>query len=79
MDEMKYDMCGAANVARNVAALGAKTTILGVIGDDESGRRVTDLLGSSGVDKVPESGFNHAVYLCEITIEKNKAKDGIDN
>ena len=41
---------GAANVARNVAALGAKTTILGVIGDDEPGRRVTDLLRSSGVD-----------------------------
>ena len=41
---------GAANVARNVAALGAKTTILGVIGDDEPGRHVTDLLKSSGVD-----------------------------
>jgi rfaE bifunctional protein kinase chain/domain len=41
---------GAANVARNVAALGAKTTILGVIGDDEPGHRVTDLLKSSGVD-----------------------------
>ena len=41
---------GAANVARNVAALGAKTTILGVIGDDESGRRVTELLKSSGVN-----------------------------
>ncbi|QWE22141.1 D-glycero-beta-D-manno-heptose-7-phosphate kinase [Polynucleobacter sp. AP-Jannik-300A-C4] len=41
---------GAANVARNVAALGAKTTILGVIGDDEPGRRVTDLLKSSSVD-----------------------------
>ena len=40
----------AANVARNVAALGAKTTILGVIGDDEPGRRVIDLLRSSGVD-----------------------------
>ncbi len=41
---------GAANVARNIAALGAKTTILGVIGDDEAGRRVSDLLKSSGVD-----------------------------
>ncbi|MBU3611306.1 D-glycero-beta-D-manno-heptose-7-phosphate kinase [Polynucleobacter sp. MG-27-Goln-C1] len=41
---------GAANVARNVAALGANTTILGVIGDDEPGNRVTELLKSSGVD-----------------------------
>ena len=41
---------GAANVARNVAALGAQTTILGVAGDDESGKRVIELLKSSGVD-----------------------------
>lgn len=41
---------GAANVARNVAALGAKTTLLGVVGDDESGKRVSELLQSSGVD-----------------------------
>jgi rfaE bifunctional protein kinase chain/domain len=41
---------GAANVARNVAALGAQTTILGVIGDDEPGRRVSELLKSSHVD-----------------------------
>jgi rfaE bifunctional protein kinase chain/domain len=30
---------GAANVARNVAALGAQAAMLGVIGDDEPGRR----------------------------------------
>jgi rfaE bifunctional protein kinase chain/domain len=41
---------GAANVARNVAALGAQTTILGVIGDDEPGRRVSELLKSSLVN-----------------------------
>ena len=41
---------GAANVARNVAALGANTTILGIVGDDEPGKRVIDLLKSSGVD-----------------------------
>jgi rfaE bifunctional protein kinase chain/domain len=41
---------GAANVARNVAALGAKTTILGVIGDDEAGRHVSELLKSCSVD-----------------------------
>ncbi len=41
---------GAANVARNVAALGGHATILGVIGDDEPGQRVTQLLPASGVD-----------------------------
>ena len=48
--KMDERLGGAANVARNVAALGAKTTILGVIGDDEPGNRVNELLKSSGVD-----------------------------
>ena len=41
---------GAANVARNVAALGAQTTILGIVGQDEPGERVINLLKSGGVD-----------------------------
>lgn len=41
---------GAANVARNVAALGANTTILGVIGEDEAGTRIGELLRQSGVN-----------------------------
>jgi len=41
---------GAANVARNVAALGAKTSLLGVVGVDEAGTRVSELLLASGVD-----------------------------
>lgn len=39
---------GAANVARNVAALGANTTILGVIGEDEAGTRLVSCLGRVG-------------------------------
>ena len=41
---------GAANVARNVAALGAQTTSLGIAGNDEPGKRVIELLKASGVD-----------------------------
>ncbi|MDZ4057893.1 MAG: D-glycero-beta-D-manno-heptose-7-phosphate kinase [Polynucleobacter sp.] len=41
---------GAANVARNVAALGANTTLLGVVGEDEAGNRISALLTQSGVN-----------------------------
>jgi D-glycero-beta-D-manno-heptose-7-phosphate kinase len=41
---------GAANVARNVAALGANTTLLGVVGEDEAGSRIGELLQQSGVN-----------------------------
>lgn len=40
---------GAANVARNVAALGAHTSLIGVIGDDEPGAAVRKLLETSSV------------------------------
>lgn len=35
---------GAANVARNVAALGAQTGLLGIVGQDEAGDKVEQLL-----------------------------------
>ncbi|GAB7521027.1 D-glycero-beta-D-manno-heptose-7-phosphate kinase [Paraburkholderia sp. 2C] len=41
---------GAANVARNVSALGAKAGLLCVVGHDEPGERIVQLLGDSGVD-----------------------------
>ncbi len=40
---------GAANVARNVASLGAKSSLLAVIGDDDAGERITKLLKESKV------------------------------
>ena len=40
---------GAANVARNAAALGAQVTLISVIGDDEVGRLLEKLLAGEGV------------------------------
>ena len=40
---------GAANVARNAAALGAQTTLLSVVGDDEAGQTIKRLLEASGI------------------------------
>ncbi|MFD2366136.1 D-glycero-beta-D-manno-heptose-7-phosphate kinase [Pseudoduganella sp. GCM10020061] len=41
---------GAANVARNAAALGANCGLLGVIGKDEAGNEVESLLADSHID-----------------------------
>ena len=40
---------GAANVARNVAALGAVCSLLGIVGKDEAGTAVEKLLSQSGI------------------------------
>jgi rfaE bifunctional protein kinase chain/domain len=40
---------GAANVARNIAALSAKSSLLSVTGNDEAGTRIADLMHADGV------------------------------
>jgi D-glycero-beta-D-manno-heptose-7-phosphate kinase len=40
----------AANVAYNVATLGARASFLGVVGEDEPGRRLEALLRETGID-----------------------------
>ena len=41
---------GAANCAANLAALGAKVSLISVIGKDEPGRVLLDKLGTAGID-----------------------------
>lgn len=41
---------GAANVARNLSAIGAAPVLLGLVGDDEPGARVRQLLVAEGVE-----------------------------
>ncbi|MCB0323996.1 MAG: D-glycero-beta-D-manno-heptose-7-phosphate kinase [Bdellovibrionales bacterium] len=41
---------GAGNVAHNIASLGAKASVFGVVGDDDGGRQMTELFRSIGAD-----------------------------
>jgi rfaE bifunctional protein kinase chain/domain len=41
---------GAANCALNLATLGARASIVGVVGDDEAGRALVERLSGAGVD-----------------------------
>ena len=41
---------GAANVAKNVVALGARCTLVGAVGDDPTGRTVMLMLEAAGID-----------------------------
>ncbi|HEX7375104.1 MAG TPA: PfkB family carbohydrate kinase, partial [Steroidobacteraceae bacterium] len=47
---LEYRLGGAANVARQVAALGARPVLGGVVGDDEAGRRLLADCASAGID-----------------------------
>lgn len=41
---------GAANVARNIVALGAKATLVGLVGQDEAAQRMHELLTQAGIE-----------------------------
>lgn len=45
-----YALGGAANVAANVAGLGAKVNLLSIIGDDDAGSRLVNLCNDAGID-----------------------------
>lgn len=45
-----YGLGGAANVARNLASLGATVRLAGVVGDDEDGERLLELCESASID-----------------------------
>src|SRR5882724_2068870 len=41
---------GAANVARNLRALGSSVSVLGALGDDDAGEQLRELLEQQGID-----------------------------
>lgn len=49
-DSERYLLGGACNVAANLRGIGAATSVLGVIGDDEAGRRLRGLLEDVDID-----------------------------
>lgn len=48
-EEERYRLGGAANVALNMAALGATPHLVAVVGQDEGGARLVDLLEQEGI------------------------------
>lgn len=50
VERLEERLGGAANVARNAAAVGAQTALLSVVGNDEAGRSLARLLQEGGID-----------------------------
>ncbi len=50
VERLEERLGGAANVARNAAALGGATSLLSVVGNDDAGRSLSRLLGEGGID-----------------------------
>jgi len=46
----RYELGGAANAAKNLAALGAEVSVAGAVGEDEEGDQLLGLLSSWGIE-----------------------------
>lgn len=49
IDKIEHRAGGAANVARNIAALGGQAALLSVVGNDEAANTLTQLLQNDGI------------------------------
>jgi len=50
VSSQSFTLGGAGNVAQNLAALGAKVRLIGVVGDDDAGKRTLALCRELGID-----------------------------
>src|SRR5271156_2209241 len=71
---------GAANVARNLASLGAQAGLAGVTGDDEAARRLKQLLGEAGIGTgglraTASRPTTHKTRICAITRQLHEHLD----
>jgi D-beta-D-heptose 7-phosphate kinase / D-beta-D-heptose 1-phosphate adenosyltransferase len=53
VDQQNYRLGGAANVALNLAKIGVKVTLSGVIGDDQQAKILCKLIHEAGIDFCP--------------------------
>jgi len=68
VEERTWSPGGAANTALNLASMGAKVTAIGVVGDDDAGRRLHALLAAAGVEVVDMVRHPHVRTVTKVRI-----------
>ncbi len=65
---------GAGNVVSNLAALGAAVSVVGVIGDDDSGRRLLEHFTSQGaaVGGIVHDANRHTTEKCRVVADRQQ-------
>jgi len=63
---------GAANVALNLASLGARVTIAGYIGHDESGAKLTQILEKHKISVLRSSGTAQTIVKTRVLVQRQQ-------
>ncbi len=72
VNESEVRLGGAGNVARNITSLDGSCTLIGIIGNDDAGRSVTELANQSGINAIFESGEDSKTTVKLRVVSKNQ-------
>lgn len=67
-----YSAGGAANVALNLASLGAKATIAGFFGRDDAGKRLSGILTQKGITTIATPGSGSTIVKTRILVRRQQ-------
>jgi len=72
IDRDTYSAGGAANVALNLASLGAKTTLAGFFGKDDAGKRLSGILTQKGIATIPTPGSGSTIVKTRVLVRRQQ-------
>ena len=72
VNESEVRLGGAGNVARNITSLDGSCTLLGIIGNDDAGRSVTELANQSGINAIFQSEADSKTTVKLRVVSKNQ-------
>ena len=67
-----YSAGGAANVALNIASLGAKATIAGFFGKDDAGKRLSGILTQKGITTIATPGSGSTIVKTRVLVRRQQ-------
>ncbi|KXU36849.1 hypothetical protein AXK11_03405 [Cephaloticoccus primus] len=63
---------GAANVALNIASLGATCTLAGFVSDDDAGQRLRQILGEHRITLLPTPGSGSTILKTRVLVQRQQ-------
>ncbi len=72
VDRDSYSAGGAANVALNLASLGAKATLAGFFGKDDAGQRLRGILTQKGIATIATPGTGATITKTRVLVRRQQ-------
>jgi D-glycero-beta-D-manno-heptose-7-phosphate kinase len=67
-----YSAGGAANVALNIASLGAQAAIAGFFGKDDAGKRLEGILAQRGIETIATPGSGSTIVKTRVVVRRQQ-------